>query len=117
MPTLTHHDLLSVGHPRIDGISLTVSILQELVRILGPLCLQNVEHVGAVWVPWLTVRVLVWKVQHELGVLLNLGPDLLDRELVKFGHLDGAKISVLEQFLVVLQDQLEVVLVDHVVWW
>ena len=92
-----------------------MSILQELVRILGPLCLQDVEHVGAVWVPWLTVRIWVGKVQHELGVLLNLGPDLLDRELVKFGHLDGAKLGVLEQLLLLLEDQLEVVLVDHVV--
>ena len=89
----------------------------QLLGVLGPQRIEDVEHVGPVWLSHILIWKRVWEVNHEVRLRLHLGPDLLDRQLIVLGHLDDAQIGQLEELLLVLEDELEVVLVDHVVGW
>ena len=101
----------------MNGTALRLCILEEFFNVTGPQRLQDVEHVGPVGLSFGHVWVLVGEVLHEQLILLDQGPDLLDRQLIELGHLDCAEISQLEQLLLLHEDQLEIILVDHVFGW
>ena len=60
----------------------------------------------------LILRVVIREVGVEDRVLLELGEERLDRELVVLGYLDLLDLQLLEQLLLAAEDILEEVLVD-----
>ena len=57
-------------------------------------------------------RISVREERHHVGVLLELGVDGLDRELVVLGHLDGFDVGLAHQLLLAGEHRLQEVLVD-----
>ena len=117
LPGLTHNDLLASLEVTVNSVALVLGIIDKLRNVTGPQRLQDVEHVGPVGLSFRHVWVLVGEVLHEQLILLDQGPDLLDGQLIKLGDLDCAEISQLEQLLLLHEDQLEIILVDHVFGW
>ena len=92
------------------GHALLVRMVHDLRKILG---LQRVEHVEEV----LARRTFAGgiggrEVGAELGVLLQLGPEAADRELVILRHLNGVDVGLLHQLLLAGEHILEKVFVD-----
>ena len=89
---------------------LLVGVLQDLLEVFGVDRVQDVEEVlpRRALAGW----VLVGEVLDELVVLGELGPQVLDRELVVVRHGDPLHLGLLHQLLLAAEHVLEEVLVD-----
>ena len=94
------------GHP------LDVGVVHDLAQVLRVDGVEDVEEV----LPRrpLVLRVLGREVLHELGVLLELGPEAPDRELVVMRHLDVVDVGLQNERLLAREDLLQEVVGDQV---
>ena len=86
-------------------------MLDHLLRLRLVDGVEHVEEVAAVW--QLALRQVVWHVRHELRVLAVPRVEVADGDLVVLGRVDLLDVLEGEQLLLVAQDLLEEVLVDH----
>ena len=85
-------------------------MVHDLGEVFRMKCVQNVEEVLSWWT--FTFREDGREVGHELGVLLELGPERLDTELIIVGHGNVINLLLLHQLLSAGKDILKKVLVD-----
>ena len=79
--------------------------------------LERVQDIEKVF-PWraFILRVDVREILHHLLILLELGVELLDRQLIVMWDLDLFHLGLLEQLLPPSKDLLEKIFVDISLW-
>ena len=100
---------------RGHGVALGLRVPNQFLHVIWAQRVQDVEEVGPVGLA--ALREHVWQVEHYFPVVLDLRIDVLDAELVELGHVHCAEICQLQELLAVGEDQLQVVLVQHVLGW
>ena len=90
-------------------------MIHDLRQVLRIECVQDVEKV----LPWRTfaLRKSCWEVRHEISILFEFRPEILDAQLVVLGDLDEPDLGLLEHSPIADQDILDEILVDHVICW
>ena len=111
LPLRAHENLVIVLALICDCISNREGMLNHLLDVVGSYCVEHVEGVLAVGLA--ALGVVVGKVDQDLGVLPNEGPDLLDRDLIELGNVDRPQHRHLEELLRICKHQFEEILIDH----
>ena len=79
---------------------------------------QRVEDIEEVFSRWtLVLGVHRREVSQEVGVLLQLGPESFDSNLIILGHMDVIDIRFLQELLLARENFFEEVLVDGTCLW
>ena len=104
---LVLHFLSVCGHPLFVGVE------DDLGEVLWHLGVHDVKKVLARRT--FAFRIHGGEVSEKLGVLLDLGPQILDGKLVVVGHGDEPHLRLGEQVLVFAEHRLQEVFVDDVV--
>ena len=94
-----------------NSISNREGMLYHLLDVVWAHGVEDVEGVLAVWLT--ALGIVVGEVDEDFRVLLDEGPDLLDRDFVKLGHVDRPKLRHLDELLLVRKHLFEEVLIDH----
>ena len=84
----------------------------ESLRVVGVDRVQDVEHVGAI--THLSFGKRIWHERHELRVLRQLGPEILDGQFVVMRHVDPLDVVFTEKPLLATEDIFQEVLCDGV---
>ena len=85
-----------------------------LAHILRHESIENVEEVLSV--RWMTLGILVWEVHHEDRIILEVGEEFLDRELLILWYVDHLDIRKFEELLPIGKNCSEEVFVHHDFW-
>ena len=85
-----------------------------LAHILRVESIENVEEVLSV--RRMTLGILIRKVHHEDRIILEVGEEFLDRELLILWYVDHLDICKFEELLLVCKNCSEEVFVHHDFW-
>ena len=88
-----------------------VSVLNHFFNELRTHSVQNVEEVVSVWE--FARRKSVREITHDSSVFLELGKEILHRQLVVFRNVDLLDVAHLEQLLVLGKNLTQEVFGDH----
>ena len=94
LPVLRDMEALVLHALSLDGHALLVGVVHDLLQVLGMYSVQDIEEVLPRWT--FANGVLVREVDGHVGILLELGPELLDGELVISRHLDVLHLRLLQ---------------------
>ena len=84
-------------------------MVHDLLEILGVERVEDVEEVLSGGISLIGVFVL--EKENELGVLLEILPQVLDGQLLEVGDMDVVDLLLFEELLLVVEDLLQEVLV------